>query len=154
MTKARPLFENALLKVLGDLTPERCSAVTNREASYLREASDPDRPQLLTVRDMIALDVEHIARDGKAPLFAAVGAMLAQARAAIYQDAVAISDATRDVLKEDSDAHLALFAACQPGASDQVLIAALRETKEAVAAQTQAIEVVQVALQHRGKLPP
>ncbi|WP_242148885.1 hypothetical protein [Sphingomonas sp. BAUL-RG-20F-R05-02] len=154
MTKRRPQFEDVLLKVLGDLTPARCAEVTGRLPSYLREASDPDRPQMLTVRDMIALDIEHIGFDGRAPLFAAVGAELAQARAEVYQDAAAIRNATRDVLKEDGEAHVALFAASQPDASDQDLLAALKETKEAVAAQAQVIEVVQVALQHRGRLPP
>ncbi|RZF64500.1 hypothetical protein EWE75_10000 [Sphingomonas populi] len=139
---------------LGDLTPARCAAITGRAEAYLREASDPDRPQRLTVQDMLKLDVEHLAFDGTTPLFAAYGALVAQARAEIYVDAVAIGRATKDVLKEDGDAHLALFLASQPDATDQDLRAALRETEESVAAQSQAIHVVRVALEKCHQQPP
>ena len=154
MTKARPIFEDALLRVLGDLTPARCALITGRAEAYLREASDPDRPQRLTVEDMHKLDVEHLAFDGTTPLFAAYGALIAQARAEVYADAVAIGRATKDVLKEDGEAHLALFIASQPDATDHDLRAALRETEEAIAAQSQAVQVVRVALEKRHPQPP
>ncbi|MDF0489181.1 hypothetical protein PX554_13655 [Sphingomonas sp. H39-1-10] len=154
MTKARPIFEDALLRVLGDLTPARCALITGRAEAYLREASDPDRPQRLTVHDMHKLDVEHLAFDGTTPLFAAYGALIAQARAEIYADAVAIGRATKGVLKEDGEAHLALFIASQPDATDHDLRAALRETEESIAAQSQAVQAVRVALQKRHPQPP
>jgi len=118
MSKRRaPLtIENVLLKVLGDLTPERCARTTEREASYLRDASDPDKAQQLTVRDMIKLDIEHLGYNGRAPF------------AEIYTDAVAIGDVLAEVLREDSDAHLALLRASRPDATDQDLIDAVRET--------------------------
>jgi hypothetical protein len=154
MTVARPLFEEALLKLMGQLTAARCSEIIGRPEGFLHDASNPNRPHQLMVRDMIALDKAHLEYDGTAPLFAALGAIIAEARAAIYKDAVAIRDATHAVLKEDGEAHVALFAACEPSATDQELLEALREARQAVAAQTSAIEVLLVALKHRGRLPP
>lgn len=147
-------IEDVLLKALGDLGRARCAEITGRSESYLLEASDPAKPQLLSAQDMVKLDIAHIGHDSTAPFHAAIGAILARARAEIYVDAVAIGRATRDVLKEDGDAHLALFIASQPEATDLDLRAALRETKEAAAAQAQAIEIVECALEKRQRQPP
>jgi len=154
VTKHRPLFEDVLLKVLGELTPAVCQEITGRTASYLRDASDPDKGQLLSVQDMIRLDTAHIGIDGNAPLTAAVCAILEQARADIYTDAVSIGRATVDVLKEDGEAHVALFLASQPNATDAQLLEARREIEQSSAAQANALAVVCTALQHRGRLPP
>lgn len=154
MTKLRPLIEDVLLKVLGDLTPARCEAVTGRSGSYLRDASDPDKAQQLCVRDALALDTAHLAYDGTAPLFAAMGALLAQARAEIYADAVAITEAAREVIREDGEAHLALFIAAQPNATDAQLLEARREVEQSSAAHANALATLCSALEHRQHQPP
>ncbi|WP_267388712.1 hypothetical protein [Sphingomonas sp. GC_Shp_3] len=158
MTKVRKTnsIEEVLTDVMGKagLGRARCVEITGRSVSYLLEASDPDKPQLLSAQDLIKLDLAHIGHDGTAPFYTAIGVMLARARAEIYVDAAAIQRATREVLKEDGEAHLALFAASQPGATDQELRDALRETTEAAVAATQAIETVRTALEKRHQLPP
>lgn len=153
MTKLRPLFEDVLLKVLGDLTPARCEAATSRSASYLRDASDPDKAQQLTVRDMLALDKAHLAYDGTRPLSAAVVALLDQAHAEIYVNSVAIAKVSCDVIREDGEAHLALFIAAMPNATDAQLRDARREVEQSSAAHANALATLCTAIEHRQHPP-
>lgn len=154
MTVARPLFEEALLRLMGGLTAQRCAELIGRAEGYLHDASNPNRPQQLTVRDAITLDVAHIAYDGTAPLFAAIGAILSQARAQIYVDAVAITDATIDVIREDSEAHLALVMASRPNATAADLHIAKRELEQSSAAQASTLATICSAIEHRHQMPP
>ena len=158
MTKARPplSIENALHKVIGELSIEYAAEVTGRQAHYLRALTDPDKErEQLTVRDMIKLDLAH--REAGlvgAPLFETVARILKAADAEIFSDAHQLAKIAARVIREGGDAHVALFSASRPGVTDKQLQSTLRELEESHAETATAIAAVSSILQNRHAQPP
>lgn len=145
MTKLRPplTIENALFRVLGTIGLERAAEVTGRGADYLRSVSDPDNRYRLTIADALTLDLEHVATGGAGfPIYETYGLLLEAARAERFSDAAAIARRAIRVIKEGGEAHAALVAASQPGATDADRAAALRELEEAACELTAAMALL------------
>lgn len=156
MTKLRqPLtVEDALDKVIGALTMAGAVEATGRTAGYLRMLSDPDQRAQLTVIDMIKLDTAHM-RAGLPgmPIFETVATILHAAQPELFSNAYAISRVTVDVVKEGSDAHVALIEASLPGADSRTLKKALKETVESIEANNRAVAVIQSLIAHEQQPP-
>jgi hypothetical protein len=108
--------EEALDRVLGKLTFSRAAEVTSRQASYLRKLSDPDCREQLTVKDLILLDVEHIAIDGTAPIFETVGQILKSVHGYVFSDEAELRLLAVGLMRENTQAEVALIEATAPGA--------------------------------------
>ena len=149
MTKQRaPMsIENTLRIVVGQLE-DRAAAVTGRQQSYLAECTDESKPQLLTVRDMELLDLEHHAQFGRGfPIFEALGRRLDSARAERFVDEAAIARAAIEHARESGEASAALIAATLPSNNSvETLTNALRELEQSDAATGAAISIVREAL--------
>lgn len=152
MTKRRaPLtVENALFRVLGELTVERAAEVTGRAPAYLRAIADPDRREQLTVIDLLALDSEAIRCGHGAPLFETVGALLKSVQSEVFADELAIADVLGELLKEDAEAHQALCRAMRPGAPFGSVEAALVELEQSAHAHQRGMTVLRAIVEQRG----
>lgn len=157
MTKVRPplSIENTLFKVFGALEIEHASEVTGRTPHYLRNLADPAKREKLTVVDQIKLDLawRQKGRPG-APLYEQIGRIMKAADAEIFSDSDAIGDIARRVIKEGSEAHLALFAASRPAATEAELLSALREVEESTSVSQQALAVIKSVIAHKVAQPP
>jgi len=145
MTKLRPpvSIENTLHRVLGELGAERAAEVTGRARSYLNDACDPDKPQLLTVRDAIALDLACVeAGDPTFPLYETYGLLLRAATAERHADALAIGRHAAAVAKESGEATAALVSAALAPGDVPAMEHALRQTEESLEASTDAIATI------------
>ena len=145
MTKVRPpvSIENALYRVLGDVTIERAAEVTGRAEHYLRALSDPDKREQLTVRDLELLDLEHNARRAEGfPLFEALGRRLQTARAERFADAAANGRNAIALARESGEATAALMEAAIDGGDPKLLERALRELEDAHVVSSSAIACV------------
>lgn len=150
MTKPRtPMsIENTLRIVLGQIEIERAAEVTGRRCAYLSDCTDESKDQLLTVRDLELLDLEHHAQFGHGfPLFEALGRRLESAHAERFVDEAAIARVAVDFVLENGQAGAALFATTIPS-NDRVatLTTALRELEEADGVTNNAITLVRQAL--------
>lgn len=157
MTKVRPplSIENTLFKIFGALEIEHASEVTGRSPHYLRNLADPAKREKLTVVDQIKLDLawRQKGRAG-APLYEQIGRILKAADAEIFSDSDAIGDIAARVIREGSEAHIALFSISRPGASDAQLLHALREVEESASVSQEALAVIKSVLEHRLPQPP
>ncbi|WP_242140842.1 hypothetical protein [Sphingomonas sp. TREG-RG-20F-R18-01] len=145
MTKLRtPLsIENALYKVLGRIGIEAACDSTGRKAAYLRNLSDPDKREQLTVADAIKLDLAHRQSGaGGAPIYETIGLLLQATDAELFSDSRAIGRVAMEVIKEGGEAHVALVNASFPGASPQDFTETLRELEENAAALSKAIALI------------
>lgn len=157
MTKLRPplTVEDAINRVIGDMTIDAAAAATGRSPHYLRALSDPDKREQLTVVDLIKLDTAHSEAGGAgAPLYETVGRILKATTATYFSDASAIAAILPEVLREDADAHIALAAAMLPGASDRQLLDTLRELEESHIKTGEALVIVRGAIANRATKPP
>jgi hypothetical protein len=148
MTKLRePVsIENTLMAVIGRMTIERASEVTGREIHYLRALTDPDKPTILNVADLEALDLEAHASWGEGfPLFEALGRRLDSAKADRFADQVEIARVAAVHAKEAGDATAAMILAS--GSTDRrVLENALREAEQSDAAADTCVAVLRAAV--------
>lgn len=60
-------FEDAITRIMGILTPEKCGEVIGKSASLVRAASDPDQDKTLNLRDALTLDALYVAEVDSAP---------------------------------------------------------------------------------------
>lgn len=149
MTKPRPpgTVEDALDKVIGVLSIASCAAATGRSTGYLRALSDPDKREQLTVIDMIKLDLAHMdAGLPGTPIFEAVGHMLKAAQPEFFSNAYELGRVTVDVVREDSEAHVALIEASLPGADRRALQHALRQEMDSIEAGTRAVVALKASI--------
>ena len=156
MTKVRaPIsIENALFKVLGQLGIEACCEVTARKAHYLRALADPDKREQLTVTDAIKLDLAHIhSGGGGAPIFETIALIIKAAHGELFSDAQAIGVQAQRVIREGGEAHVALFEAAQPAASEAALRESLRQLEESHTETASCIALVAGILASRGRPP-
>jgi len=157
MTKLRPplSIENTLFKIFGALEIEHAAEVTGRKVHYLRHLTDPTKRENLTVLDQIKLDLawRQKGRAG-APLYEQIGRILKAADAEIFSDSDAIGEVAKRVILEGSQAHLALFGASRPGASEAELLNALREVEESASVSQEALAVIKSVIEHRVAQPP
>jgi hypothetical protein len=135
MTKLRApvTMENTLYRVLGELGIERAAAVTGRAEAYLRNLSDPDKREELTVRDLRLLDSAcRAAGDPTFPLYQTLGLLLEADGAERFADAAALGRHAELSARESGEASAALIAAClAAGSDDQAHDRALREAEQA-----------------------
>ncbi len=141
MTKVRDAItiENTLYRVLGEITIERAAEVTRHSTSHLRALTDPAKRERLTIDDAIALDLEYRAQGNVGfPLLDTYMRMVEAAACDRFAEEHCLGRLTFDYVREAGEASAALVAAMLPGATVQVLEAALRELEHAdsVAAPT------------------
>lgn len=154
-TRAPVSIENALFKVLGQLGIEECCEVTARKAHYLRALADPDKREQLTVTDAIKLDLAHLrSGGGGAPIYETIALIIKAAHGELFRDAETIARQAQAVIREGGDAHVALFEAAQPSASDATLRNSLRELEESHIETGKAIALVGGILAARAAQPP
>ena len=145
MTKRRaPLtVENALFKVIGQISIERAAEVTGREPSYLRSMSDPDSRYCLSVENAVALDIEYQATGGiGAPIYETYGLLLNAAQAERFAQGHNLARHASEVIRECGEAGSALVVASMPGADARDQREAKREIEEAIASLTVALPLV------------
>lgn len=146
-------IENTLMAVLGRMTIERASEVTGREAHYLRALTNPDKPNILNVADLEALDLEAHASWGEGfPLFEALGRRLDSAKAERFVDQVEIARVAAVHAKEAGEASAAMILATT-SSDPRVLREALRQAEESDAAADAAVAVLRDALRRATEGP-
>lgn len=137
MTKHRPplSIDAALARIAGQL-PGGWAAMaeaTGRCQSLVRAWGDPDRREEIPVRDAIALDLVFQAEGGTgAPVHEAYTHQLELAQVSRFADAIQLGRHAIDVIRESGEAHAALVAAAQPGATPADRRKAEREIGEAL----------------------
>lgn len=133
MTKSRDpvTIENTLRIVLGTLKG-RAAEATGRDAGYLHNMTDPSKPGQLTVRDVVALDLEwRAAGHAGYPLADTIGLMIESEAAERFAEEHAYGQLAHSWVKESCDATPLVVEAMHPGATVQVLETALRELEQA-----------------------
>lgn len=156
MTKLREpgSIEDALDLVIGALGMAEAMRATDRKKEYLRAASDPDNEQLLTVRDMLALDKAHIAQGGDATIWQTAGRILKTQCVGQFSDSVTFGQIGSDLVREGGEAFAAMFDISQIGnAGPRALKGALRELVDLGNKTNIAIAAVQAAIE-RDRKPP
>jgi len=157
MTKVRPplSIENTLFKIFGALEIENAAAATGRTTHYLRNLADPAKREKLTVVDQIKLDLawRQKGRAG-APLYEQVGRIMKAADAEIFSDSDAIGEIAKRVIREGSEAHIALFSVSRPGATDAQLLNAMREVEESASVSQEALAIIKSVIDQRVSQPP
>lgn len=133
MTKPRePItIENTLRIVLGTLEGRAASA-TGRDAGYLHNMTDPAKPGQLTVRDVVALDLEwRAAGHAGYPLSDTIARMIEASAADRFAEEHAYGQLAHSWLKESCEATPLVVEAMHPGATVQIMETALRELEHA-----------------------
>jgi len=133
MTKLRdPVsIENTLYRVLGRVSIERAAELTGRGEHYLRACTDPDKREILSMRDAEVLDLEYHAATGEGfPLYEAYGRRLDTARADRFADAASLGRLGGLLAKEGGEAVAALIAIGLSNADPVQLRAALTELEQ------------------------
>jgi hypothetical protein len=147
-------IEDALDLVIGALGMPEAVKATDRKKEYLRAASDPDNEQLLTVRDMLALDKAHIAQGGDATIWQTAGRMLKAQCLGAFSDAVTFGQIGSELVREGGEAFAAMFDISQIGNADRrTLKGALRELVDLGNKTNVAIAAVQAAIERTDRPP-
>lgn len=134
MTKLREpvTIENKLSEVLGILKIGRAAEATGRQVSYLHSMTDPLKPGQLTVKDVVALDLEwRAAGHAGYPLVDTILRMIEAAAAERFAEEHAYGQLAHSWLKESCEATPLVVEAMHPGATVQIMESALRELEHA-----------------------
>ena len=145
MTKLRaPLsFEDALVEVASVLGYQAMSEIAGVQPRTVRKWGDPEAPERCPVEAALEFDIAYQQAGGEgAPLYEAYGALIEATRAQRFSDEAAIARAAIKVIKEGGEAHAALVALSQPGATDADRRAAAKEVQEARAALDQTLPLL------------
>lgn len=158
MTKPRDpvTIENTLKIVLGTLRG-RAATTTGRDAEYLHTMSDPAKPGQLTVRDVVALDLEWRAAGHVGyPLSETIGLMIESGAAERFAEEHAYGQLAQSWLKESCEATPLVVEAMHPGATVQIMETALRELEHADSAIAPLSASLKKRIRHarEGPLPP
>ncbi|WP_085905875.1 hypothetical protein [Kiloniella majae] len=66
-TRLPDTFEDAVVKVMAELTADGCGQVIGKSASLIRQAADPDAEHQLNLKQGLQLDVAYVMATGKEP---------------------------------------------------------------------------------------
>lgn len=141
MTKRRPpLSVNAALdriSVQVDGGWATMGAAIGVKERAVRNYGDPDRPEEISARDAITLDILFQRHGGEgAPIFETYALQLETERAEVFATQTDIARRAMTAMKETSDAERAAIACTLPGADDADRMNAIREHEEAIRALT------------------
>jgi hypothetical protein len=155
MTKHRPplSFDAALARVVGQLPGgyDDAAARTGRSISLVRAWGDPDRREKISIDDALVLDLAFGECGGfGSPFFEAFAAQRDLAAAHRFALPQALGQLLPEVLKENSEAEIALTLASRPGVDDAHLRHTVNEADEAIAKWQQ----VRSAIVHHQTGPP
>jgi hypothetical protein len=142
VTKRRaPLsVEDAIITIAAQIGWPAMEAATGKGERTIRRWGEPDRDEQLPVAAAIQLDLAFQEGGGEgAPIYEVYGLLLDAAYAERFACAHELSRHTLSALKEGGEAHAALFAASQPGATAEDRDTAAREAQEAIAALTKTL---------------
>lgn len=147
MTKQRaPLsIDAALARIAGHMPGSwgDMAKAADRSEHTIRAWGDPSKSDAIPLPCAIALDVAFRKAGGVgAPIRDAYDALLDVAMADAFGDEIELARATAHAIKETGDAHHALIIAALPGATDEDLATAERESQEGLAALTSATATV------------
>lgn len=137
MTKHRPPLSvgDALGRIQGKLPGgiAEMTTIVSRSKSQVYAWANPDTEDDIPMGCAIALDIAYQAAGGLgAPIHEAYTAKLEIAGHNRFADQLALSRHVVDVLRECSDAEIALMLAAQPGSNDKDRLKAAREVQEAI----------------------
>lgn len=141
MTKLRPpLSVNAALnRIAGQVDGDwltMAEAIGKKERT-VRNYSDPDTPEEISARDAIALDILFQQHGGEgAPIFETYALQLETERAEVFATQAEIARRVQRSIKENAEAAQAQIACFVPGADAADYTRAIRETEEAITADT------------------
>lgn len=141
MTKLRPpLSVNAALdRIAGQVAGgwEAMGQAIGRAARTVRNYSDPDTPEEISARDAITLDILFQKHGGEgAPIFETYALALEVERAEVFATQAELARRAQKSVKENAEAAQAQIACLAPGATGADFTRAIRETEEAIAADT------------------
>lgn len=146
--------EEALDRVLAALTMKTATEVTGRKEHYLRALSHPRKRAKLTVIDLMKLDTAHLQIDGTTPIFETVGTILKAAQAEMFADEAHLSELSMTMLRENSDAEIAVIEATRPNADRATWDNAEKQLAEAIPIMTRILAFVRKKGASRATGPP
>lgn len=162
MTKLRPpLSINAALdRIAGQVDggwATMADAIGKKERT-VRNYSDPDTAEEISARDSIALDILFQKHGGiGAPIFETYSLQLEVDRAEVFATQAEIARRAQKSVKENSEAAQAQIACLAPGATEADFVRAIRETEEAIQADTNTLAALRRgagSLQADGRVIP
>lgn len=158
MTKLRaPLsIDAALARIAGHLPGgwDDMATAAGRQAHTIRAWGDPAKADAIPLPCAIALDVAYRKAGGHgAPLFDAYEALLDIALAEQFADQIELAHVTAHAIREVGQASHALVIAGLPGATDEDIARAERETEEGLAALNTANNTVKRLRKRRRRRP-
>lgn len=145
MTKSRaPLtIEDGLVRIAAQIGWAAMADACGQAERTVRNWSDPDTRERCPLEAAVPLDIAYMAGGGEgAPLFEIIGTLLERARSQRFADAAAIARLTIDVIREGGEAHAALVALTQPGATATDRRNTIREVSEARSALDRTIALL------------
>lgn len=151
MTKHRPplTFDAALARVVGQLPGgyDDAARVAHRAVSTVRNWGIPDRDEVVPIDAALALDVAYRTAGGiGAPFLEAYTAQIELALASRYAGADELLQLLPEVLRENSEAEVAIVSAAGAQAGPRDYRETLREIDEAMGRFQQARQLVQSLL--------
>jgi hypothetical protein len=151
MTKHRPplSFDAALARIVGQLPGgyEDAAKVANRAVSTIRNWGIPDRDEVVPIDCALALDVAYRGAGGiGAPFLEAFTAQLEKALSNRFAGADELLLLLPEVLRENSEAEVAIVTAAKAQAGSRDYRETLREIDEAMGRFQQARQLVQSLL--------
>lgn len=150
MTKLRPplSIEQALVRIAGQIPGDwnAMAAVTGKAERTVRNWSDPDTPDDISMRAAILLDLEFQKCGGiGAPINDVYALLLKTGQQDKFACQAELAAATIAEVKESADAIAAQIAAAQPGATRSDIDRAIREKEEDIAAATRSLALLRAA---------
>lgn len=137
MTKFREAitFNRALTTVAELIGWDRCAAICGRGERAVRNWSDPDTDQEISVLDARRLDAAYLSAGGDYPPFHRTFALQLELETRMPADeAQAIAEAAGRAAKEGGEAIAAMLKAAAPGTGPAQRRKAKQEVKEAIEA--------------------
>lgn len=137
MTKIRePItFGHALTEVAKLIGWDRCAGITGRSERTVRNWSDPDTDQEISVLDARRLDAAYLSAGGEYPPFHRTFALQLELESRTpVNEAQALTNAAAVAAKEGGEAIAAMLKAAAPGTGPAQRRKAKQEVKEAIEA--------------------
>lgn len=150
MTKLRPPLsvEQALTRIAGQVPGDwqAMAAVVGRAERTVRNWSDPDTPEDITIRAAIALDLEYQRCGGiGAPINDVYALLLKTGGEEVFACQAKLAAATMVTVVESAEAIVAQIAAAQPGADKAAIDHAIRQTEEDIAADQRTLSILRAS---------
>lgn len=141
MTKTRPplTIDAALARIAGQLQNgwTEMAAITERAERTVRNWGDPDTPEQIPMDCAIKLDLAFEASGGiGTPIFEVYALLINVERVTRFGDVRDVIRRTMTGIKENAEAAIAQIASTLPGAGPHATDDAIRETQEAIEADT------------------